>query len=399
MNLLRLIKILLSPKLSREIFLFMQMTVMIIFINTVIVPFEQERHLRNGLRQVFECNYGSIVHFNPNISYIDGDRSRIDVMIKNLSCSEKVSDVFLMKAVKAKLSRDREVALSDMLIYSESLFNNSDIELSCGSFDKYTGGDVLPIIVSDSLSDIFPLGAEFTTLFPKYGDLQTTCKVVGVMKPSAILPSINYYGSIPTLNALGIDMNASDSRNFIVAVECPITENIAEWEHSLLIVSDASQNFINELNNEYSDIGRFTSAEEIESISEKNILSQRKFNILMIVLFIPIVLFGYGGYILLMLRSRRREFGIFYILGISKARLTVINLIIISAISAASSSVGMLITPFVIKKYFKTNFAGYLFGNYVVLATAFLGVCIISLCISMLQTRNISASVMYKEVE
>lgn len=399
MNLLRLLKILLSPKLIREIFLFVQITIMVIFFNLVLIPYEAEIQLSKGIESTFKIDNKNLIHFNPDASYFNADELWIHNFTQNLYKNEKINDIFQIHKTYTEFNLNKNIIRSNFLVYSTSLFNISDIDLSIGVFtnDLGTEKNVLPVIISNSLANEMPVGSKFNATMPNSKE-EITCKVTGIMKPNATFLAINEYGSFPSLYIFGGQTNSINS-DFIITAYQPFLSNVIKWDSPTIIASDDADNLNDELNEMYNDYGRFATYTDIKNISMEQVRQNNQYSSLLLILFIPIVIFGYGGYVYITLTKRKKEFGIFYILGLSRRKMITLNFIIGVIVLTLAVCTGTIFSPLILNNLFKTLFNGYTTINYVLIILLFTTIYLISIIIGFVQTIHVSSITLYREVD
>lgn len=402
MNLLRLLKMLLSPKFVREIFLFIQVAIMVVFLNIILIPFETEFQLFKSIENSFSCDVNKIIHFNPNASFFEPPDGWSDKVFHTLKENKGIGDILQIEQTVASFDVENKKLNSNFFIYSDALFKENQIDLREGKFISYLQNGKLPIIISSSLSDELPLDAELTLTVPYNNGNNTasiSCVVTGIIETGAALPAINFYGSFPSMDVLGVRAEPNNGYDFIVTAYNQCLQDYVNWGSPMLIISDDSASSVNELNSNYSDYGTFMTFNEIKAISMTKTINENQFNILMFVLFCPIVLFGYGGYVLITLQQRKKEFGIFFILGLSRRKLILLNFIIGVIVLTLAVCAGMIITPILLDIILKILFKGYGVANYVLIIILFVVTYLISIIVGYVQTRLISSAALYREVD
>lgn len=219
---------------------------------------------------------------------------------------------------------DENNMVDNAIMVNKDFINMAKWKFQDGNIEKlvnYNDDDVIPVIVSYSLRDKYKLNEKYNIEYMIDEDTyNATIMVVAVADKNSY---------IFTGNATCISDTIKNKEDFMVFPKIADFSDLA-YENNVLIKANSDmENIEDRLSDEYENVGKniqFISLEsQIEQYYNKQktvILATMIFAIIIIVL----SLLGTIGTILSNLVLRKREFGIYYAMGLSKKHLLIMTL-------------------------------------------------------------------------
>ncbi|MBS5484637.1 MAG: FtsX-like permease family protein [Eubacterium sp.] len=219
---------------------------------------------------------------------------------------------------------DENNMVDNAIMVNKDFINMAKWKFQDGNIEKlvnYNDDDVIPVIVSYSLRDKYKLNEKYNIEYMIDEDTyNATIMVVAVADKNSY---------IFTGNATCISDTIKNKEDFMVFPKIADFSDLA-YENNVLIKANSDmENLEDRLSDEYGNVGKniqFISLEsQIEQYYNKQktvILATMIFAIIIIVL----SLLGTIGTILSNLVLRKREFGIYYAMGLSKKHLLIMTL-------------------------------------------------------------------------
>ena len=219
---------------------------------------------------------------------------------------------------------DENNMVDNAIMVNKDFINMAKWKFQDGNIEKlvnYNDDDVIPVIVSYSLRDKYKLNEKYNIEYMIDEDTYNATIMVVVVADK------NSY--IFTGNATCISDTIKNKEDFMVFPKIADFSDLA-YENNVLIKANSDmENIEDRLSDEYENVGKniqFISLEsQIEQYYNKQktvILATMIFAIIIIVL----SLLGTIGTILSNLVLRKREFGIYYAMGLSKKHLLIMTL-------------------------------------------------------------------------
>ena len=250
---------------------------------------------------------------------------------------------------------DENNMVDNAIMVNKDFINMAKWKFQDGNIEKlvnYNDDDVIPVIVSYSLRDKYKLNEKYNIEYMIDEDTyNVTIMVVAVADKNSY---------IFTGNATCISDTIKNKEDFMIFPKIADFSDLA-YENNVLIKANSNlENIEDRLSDEYENVGKniqFISLEsQIEQYYNKQktvILATMIFAIIIIVL----SLLGTIGTILSNLVLRKREFGIYYAMGLSKKHLLIMTLgegMVMFVISFVISIAGSLaVTFFMVAEGFK----------------------------------------------
>lgn len=355
MNLLRLSGYLYSKRLLHEFILLIQLVLMTVFAFSVLNPIDTFQMQVAMLREVYQMDFENTIHFAAGNAIIQsewkGDYSNQNVVYERIVSIPQVHSVIRSYGGGASYYTDVDQNIpvrksANFIVFSEEMTEKIELQLSEG--DIVAGSDsYLRIVVSASLAKELPLGTEKEIIMEQNGKA-ITCIVSGVLDENGCIPIVSTYGSSPTLDVFAAFPGILQGADFIIA--CYDENCIGDiiWGSNYLITIEQGAN-VSDIQTELeSAVGMHGTLETVSSVIQQafhDMLQSNRWNIFATALLALIALFGYGGYLFLMLRQRQREFAVFYLLGMTRKRMASVLFITGGIILTLSMWIGSCIVP------------------------------------------------------
>lgn len=383
MNLLRLSRYLLSKRLMHELVLLVQLVLMVVFAFSVLNPIDTFYAQSDQLSEAYQLYFDNTFHFASGNAIIqsewEGDHSYQDTLYDKASSVPQINSVLrsYIGDVSYYRNDDKEnpiCASANFVVYSEEMAQLIELELSAGSFDSQAES-LLPIVVSASLADQFPVGTQKEIVMTQSGKT-VTCIVSGVLDAESIIPVISTYGSSPELDVFAAFPENTKGADFIIAYYNENCLGDIEWGSNYLITIDQNANIEEVYSELTAAVGSYGTVQTISQVikeSFEHMLYDNRWNIFATVLLGLIAIFGYGGYLFLMIRQRQTEFAVLYLLGMTRKRMASIIFITGGAVLVLAIGIGSHIAPWFMQNILyelKTNpgITSYLFCGGLLLA-------------------------------
>lgn len=148
---------------------------------------------------------------------------------------------------------------------------------------------------------------------------------MGVLDHDSAIPVVMNYADVPELGHLAVFPEEYPQDGFIVFYSG--TDAIMEevMGANFLIEHDDSvstHELVDTLQARLQNYGTVSTLQTIVSRSFSRVIEQYAWYMMAFLLLTVIAVFGYGGYLYLMIRQKRQEFAVFYILGMTRRRMS-----------------------------------------------------------------------------
>lgn len=355
MNLLRLSRYLLSKRLLHELILLVQLVLMVIFAFSVLNPIDTFQHQVDLLSETYQLDFDDTIHFASGNAIIqsewEGDYSYQDTLYEKIASVSQVKDVIRCYygdvSFYSGMNQEKPMRSSaNLIVYSEEMAQVVDLKLSAGSFSS-DSESLLPIVVTSSLADQFPVGTQKEIIMTQGG--KTVCCIVsGILDAESIIPLVSTYGSTPALDVFAAFPENTQGTDFIIALYQENCLGDIEWGSNYLITLDQAANLTEAHSQLKSVVGSYGTVQTVSKVIQESfdsMLQGNRWNIFVTVLLGLIALFGYGGYLYLMIRQRQTEFAVFYLLGMTRRQMATIIFIAGGAVLVLAIAVGSCVAP------------------------------------------------------
>lgn len=362
MNLLRICKNLYSKYFLSEVILLFQLICMIGFSFAVLNPIDAFIQKKNTLNHVYKFDIDDTIHFSKSNAVYEQERhddfSSSDEIYKKICETEGVDSVLRFRLANGIYETETidpntgeaKLASSNLLIYSKETLQNVNIHLSSGKIEKNVR-DYIPILVDSSLADAMPIGTkkEFQIGMT---DKRINCIVTGIIKEKSVLPVIGNYGSIPDLGVFAAFPDELKGYSFIIVYGDDDLLSEIGWESNFLICTKKGEReeiVSKRIEEAVGNYGTVNTNRRIFFLSFGQMLKENSWNVLTFALLSLIAVFGFGGYLFLMIKQKQVEFSVFYILGMTRKKMT---------FTIFLSGVIMLVIAFVVASFTTPQFVG-----------------------------------------
>lgn len=333
MNFLRLCRYLYTKRLANEIILLIQLVCMIELSFVVLNPVDSFLADRANVTQAYTIDFNEVIHFSENNAMmsadIRGQEMPIDIIyqriketdgVKNILCFGFCNGLYTYRNPEVE---ENEQSNANLIVYSEEMMDAISLQLKEGEKKQATDGR-MPILVSESLENELPVGT-VTEIEIYKNQKKLVCEVMGVLDHDSAIPVVMNYADVPELGHLAVFPEEYPQDGFIVFYSG--TDAIMEevMGANFLIEHDDSvstHELVDTLQARLQNYGTVSTLQTIVSRSFYRVIEQYAWYMMAFLLLTVIAVFGYGGYMYLMIRQKRQEFAVFYILGMTRRRMS-----------------------------------------------------------------------------
>ena len=335
MNYLRICRYLYAKRFWNEIILLVQLVFMLIFAFTVLNPIDEFLQKKQKIVNSYDIDFDEALHFNMGNFVYEyqwqhyGENSLTDDIYEKIIETEGVGLVFQSGTATINYNTNKtddagSAVYSNALsfLYNDEMAHNVNFKLKSGKISYDVDGGI-PILVSEILERELPVGTQ-TEVFDMDGKA-VKCVVTGVLKKNEALPLINSYGSSESLGTLGVIPENSGCNRYMVMYDLKKDMDFEVDLGAKFIVLPESGYDRQKLKEGLEEnVGNYGYVEETDLILKNSFMNMLRENAKYIIAFVmiaAIAVFGYGGYMYLMIVQHQKEFGIFYILGMSRKKM------------------------------------------------------------------------------
>lgn len=347
MKSVRLLKYSFSQHFLKELFLVVQLTLMLLFAFSILSPVDEFVEMHRNLKELYSFDFKQTLFFNPNSAVYQSVNDtntqaleeHIQAFLEEVSADARIEKFMRMSynSVQIKTGKTTqdphtgsvvdEIVPVNLLLYGNEYFDGFRIKLIEGTWPDGGSDEFVSIAVSQSLADIMPIGTKCS--FDLNGSGEATSYVVtGILSEDCILPSTYGFVSSPNLVNIGTRIADVKGAHFIIAGVSEKAFTATDWEYSCFITASSEVNteeLCKDLSSKAGTIGQFYSVGEITKQSFISLLRSNSTLIFDCVLLSLIAIFGYGGYLYLSICRRQKDFSILYILGLTRKQSIVLN--------------------------------------------------------------------------
>lgn len=393
MSILRIVRMLYSKRLLKEILVVVQIMLLVGVYNLAIIPFDSFLKSRAAVEESFLVDFDNDILFSGSLSlgeaFIKGNSEVLNNLIEPVK--EKY-DVLYMYEGNAVFEIDSQAVVATLNVYSEDMYNAIKFDLSGEKSDEVVLQDgELPVYISGNLSKHYNIGDKLQIKSYQEEKNEIPCRVTGILKDNSYIITTGSNDNIFT-------QMISDTENFIIAAY-----NEDYFENSTLyprfLIKNTEDGIVNEINEAIGKYGEISTLNEfIEKIFLQTLVNS-EWEILILFLLVIVLVFGYGGYLIVNNMQKRKLCSIFYICGMSLGKVTAIHILAGLLLFIPGIILGLLITPFFLQAFTSVSFAGYNIYT-VMLIVAIIAFCSLTAIIfSVVQTKKVSAIDLYRTNE
>lgn len=345
MNAIRLARYFYSRRYIQEAVLIVQLVLMFVLSMVVFSPVDAFLQFAQEIKGTYAAvDDLRTLFFNPNEAvYYNGtgiidpeSAGFVDAAVKDALASAGIAGPMRTALYPAYIDAGTEnepeedsqdqPAVRNLLVYSEEMLEATGLFNGESAPSSGQSGAV-PILISPSLAGLVPLGAEATVTL-RDGDMGIPCVVAGVLSDEAVLPACHGFGSFPTLSCFGTKLSDYPRTDFIVMGYDPAYFPEIQWESSFLVPLEENADVaatVQALNAQVGAWGSFATMRELEKVAFSRVFVNNSMAILEFLLLSLLAFFGYGGYLFLMTFQRQQEFSVFFLLGMTRRKMLVLN--------------------------------------------------------------------------
>lgn len=401
MNTLRLVRMLFSKRLLREALIVLQVILMVVLLNAVILPFENLRVNQSALNSQLMADEQRTIYYTPSLSYAESyfvQGLRSESIINSLRANHDIEAFAQNYARDAAFEQEGAILNTTFNVYSDALSDQLKLPLEKGEFAQskaYSGERILPIVISNNLEGTFRIGDTFTLGWLGEKKVNIPCVVTGVLKEKASFITFGEQNGVLSYNTA----YQKDKTFLFAKYDADILKDV-NWNLPMLLQlrEDVDlQHALGTLREQYADFGEYHTIPELMEQAQKQVVESSHWNIMMIILFALVLLFGYGGYVLISAMQKSRLYAILYINGLSFRRMLWIHVLSGLILFVPAVGIGLAISPVFLERYVNATFVGFTPGTYAAVFLIFLLTFLLSVCTVLIQTRRLPAISLYKQ--
>lgn len=393
MSILRIVRMLYSKHLIREILVIFQIMLLVGIYNLAIIPFDSFLKSRAAVEESFLVDFDNDILFTGSLSlgeaFIEGNSEVLNNLIDPLK--EKY-DVLYMYEGNAVLEIDSQAVAATLNVYSEEMYNSIKFDVADDNFDDTSLQDgELPVYISANLSKHYNIGDKLQIKSYQEEKNEITCRVAGILNNSSYIITLGSSDNIFT-------QMISDTENFVVA---KYTEDY--FNNSTLyprfIIKNIEEGMANKINEAIGKYGEISTVNEFFEKIFFQTLENSEWEILILFLLVIVLVFGYGGYLIVNNMQKRKLCSIFYICGMSLGKVTAIHILAGLLLFIPGIILGLLITPLFLKAFTGVSFAGYNIYTVMLIAGIIAFCSLTAIIFSVVQTKKVAAIDLYRTNE
>lgn len=377
MNFLRICRYLYSKRLFGEIILLLQLIFMIELSFVVLNPIDSFIQKKMKLETVYTAEFDNLLHFSKNnLFYAQemlGNGTSAESIYNILSEKDDIKQIIRfgfdngLYEYTNQTSSKSHTSNANLVVYSDEMMEKIKLKIQDGKMEQYSNENgYFPILVSCSLASEIPIGTETEIEFSS-NKTKIKCKVVGILKADCAIPVVMNYGYLPELENLAVFCNNSSSSKYIIFYSGvdDLLYDVMEANFLIEPVDGVSgDKLADSLQEQLSNYGTFSVIDNMISKAFVRLMEDNSWYVLVFLVLTLISVFGYGGYLYLMIRQNTEEFAIFYILGITRKKMTGIIFFSGAALLVLAFGIATLIYPWFITEILKTEQSGAGFFSY-----------------------------------
>lgn len=399
MNTLKLVRMLYSKHLLREALIVLQVILMVILLNAVILPFENVRVNESTLSSQLIMEKQRAVYYTPSLSYTESyfvHGLRADTITEALRKNPDIEAFAQHYERDAAFEHAGETWNTTLNVYSDTLFDHLKLPLKKGDFTasgEAYGAGVLPVVISGRLAEIYQIGDTLGWLGGK--SVNIPCVVTGILRNNASFITFGEQNAVLSYNTA-----YEQKKSFLFArYDADLLKDI-NWGLPMLLqlregVDPARA--IDTLREQYGSYGAYHTIPELMSEAREQVAKSSQWNIMMLILFGLVLVFGYGGYLLISAMQKSMVYAVLYINGVSKRRMLWINILSGLILIVPAVEIGLALSPVFLENYVQADFIGFTPSTYATILMIFLLMFLFSVVAVMIQSSRLSTISLYKQ--
>lgn len=393
MSILRIVRMLYSKHLIREILVIFQIMLLVGIYNLAIIPFDSFLKSATAVEESFLVDFDNDILFTGSLSlgesFIEGNSEVLNNLIEPIN--EKY-DILYMYEGTAVLEIDSQAIGATLNVYSEEMYNSIKFDVADSNFDNnlLQEGE-LPVYISENLSQYYYIGDKLQIRSYQSEKNEIPCRVAGILNNSSYIITLGSSDNIFT-------QIISDTENFVVA-----KYNEDYFNNSTLyprfIIKNTEEGMANKVNEAIGKYGEISTVNEFFEKIFLQTLENSEWEILILFLLAIVLVFGYGGYLIVNNMQKRKLCSIFYICGMSLGKVTAIHILAGLLLFIPGIILGLLLTPFFLQAFTNVSFAGYNIYTLMLIVGIIVFCSLTAIIFSVVQTKKVAAIDLYRTNE
>ena len=356
-----------AARIWKEVFLMMQIFSLIIFFEASFYPFKKCIRLSRDMEACFKFDTDRILHFDPYAGIEETgevERQYQNTAFENVvkKCEKYVEKIGMISELRADIIQDAETSqIANLIVYSKDLYEITDLKLKEGEFvDKNKNGDeIVPVVVAGKLAKEHSIGDHVLMDVSLNGEKECKIETVitGILNEEKPIITIHYGGTTRQLDTIGFYPEDMEGYSFVLAVENEKFSQI-KWNYPMLFQVKEKlsvKEAIEEMTKILSEYGTVNKYKTLRQQSWYWTSMEHQWEILLCILFIPVLMFGFGGYLFIHLIQTRERMAIFYLMGISRKKIFVLYSAATELVIAIPVLAAMYTTNPIIKNIYSIN--------------------------------------------
>lgn len=416
MNTLRLSRYLFSRYLIRELVVIFQLVLMLLYASAILQPVDSLAYSRTMLHRALPLDFSQTLFFNPSGALLEATIWELTETPSSFRIAETASSVpgvaqvlqtaedtaYFEKSIGIGLDGQEMTGRvkTSLITYSQGFLSNCRLDFAQGGLSDVWEGDACPVVVSAALAEDLPVGTR-TELTIGREEIRAACVVTGVLEEDVVVPVVNFYTADPSPETLGLDTTASGAEEvrLILAQYDPRFFQDPTWIPGALILPEAgigTEDLQHDLTGAVGNMGSIVLLSQVELEAMQSVL-YANYELIPTILLALLACFGYGGYLFLHVRQRRKEFAVFSILGMTRRRIVWLNLVSGLALLLVSFGLARLLRPWFLSEIIQetspwhASLVSSLFS-----LTLLAGALLLSLLAGLQQSRTLSTAAQYR---
>lgn len=360
MNFLRICRYLYTKKLFGEIVLFIQLICMLEMSFVVLQPIDSYLMEKKQVKAAYTLDFDSMVHFSKNNSIyaqeMAGNGTAAKEIYELLRESDGVKKVDRCAFENGTyMQTDGKLGSANLVLYSSEMLDVIQLNTESAVLKNVSEGYV-PILVSDSMAEELPVGTKTEINLAFDDTIKIPCEVVGILQEDSAVPVVFSYGDIMELGDMAVPSKDLSEYRFIVFGKA-MDELFARLTNVNFLIEPekhvSGENLATSLQSKMRNYGTLNTYRTIAAGAFKNMLEENAWYVLAFALLTLIAVFGYGGYLCLMIAQKKNEFAVFYILGMTRKKMIAVIFSSGAILLAVSFGIAALLYPWFTKTILK----------------------------------------------
>ena len=360
MNFLRICRYLYTKKLFGEIVLFIQLICMLEMSFVVLKPVDSYLMEKKQVKAAYTLDFDSMVHFSKNNSIYAQEMAgngtaakEIYELLRESNGVKKVDRCAFENGIY--MQTDGKMSSANLVLYSSEMLDVIQLNTESAALKNVSEGYV-PILVSDSLAEELPVGTKTEINLAFDNTIKIPCEVVGILQEDSAVPVVFSYGDIMELGDMAVPSKDLSEYRFIVFGKA-MDELFARLTNVNFLIEPeehiSGENLATSLQSKMRNYGTLNTYRTIAAGAFKNMLEENAWYVLAFALLTLIAVFGYGGYLYLMIAQKKNEFAVFYILGMTRKKMIAVIFSSGAILLAVSFGIAVLLYPWFTKTVLK----------------------------------------------